>query len=44
MSAKGDMFYAWSKCGINGECGGAVASILKYLLESKTVDVVLTVR
>ncbi|HJJ26730.1 MAG TPA: Coenzyme F420 hydrogenase/dehydrogenase, beta subunit C-terminal domain [Methanocorpusculum sp.] len=44
MAAKGDMFYAWSKCGINGECGGAVSSILKFLLEKKIVDMVLTVR
>lgn len=45
MSAKGDMFYAWTKdAGIKGECGGAVISILKYMLTEKVVDVVLTVR
>src|SRR5574344_1403377 len=45
MSAKGDMFYAWTNVSdIKGECGGAVTSILKYLLESKTVDAVLTVQ
>ncbi len=44
MSAKGDMFYAWTKVdGIQGECGGAVTSILKYLLDEKVVDAVLTV-
>ncbi len=45
MSAKGDMFYAWTNVSdIKGECGGAVTSILKYLLESKIVDAVLTVQ
>ncbi len=45
MSAKGDMFYAWTAVpGIKGECGGAVTSILKYLLDSKIVDGVLTVQ
>ncbi len=45
MSAKGDMFYAWTKsCNIKGECGGAVISLLKYALENKIVDVVLTVK
>ncbi len=45
MSEKGDMFYAWTKSDdIKGECGGAVISILKYALEAKIVDVVLTVR
>jgi len=44
MSAKGDMFYAWTTdaC-INGECGGAVTSLLKYALKNKIVDAVLTV-
>ena len=45
MSAKGDMFYAWTAVpDIKGECGGAVTSILKYLLDSKIVDGVLTVQ
>ncbi|WP_338095079.1 coenzyme F420 hydrogenase/dehydrogenase beta subunit N-terminal domain-containing protein, partial [Methanorbis furvi] len=45
MSAKGDMFYAWTNsCDIKGECGGAVISLLKYALENKLVDVVLTVK
>ena len=45
MSAKGDMFYAWTAVpGIKGECGGAVTSILKYLLDNKIVDAVLTVQ
>lgn len=45
MSEKGDMFYAWTKFDdIKGECGGAVISLLKYALEAKIVDVVLTVR
>lgn len=45
MSAKGDTFYAWTKSSdIKGECGGAVISILKYALENKIVDMVLTVR
>ncbi|MBP5475394.1 MAG: Coenzyme F420 hydrogenase/dehydrogenase, beta subunit C-terminal domain [Methanomicrobium sp.] len=45
MSAKGDMCYAWTKSSdIKGECGGAVISILKYALENKIVDMVLTVR
>lgn len=45
MSAKGDMCYAWTKdAGIKGECGGAVTSLLKYMLENKIVDMVLTVR
>ncbi|MEA5037673.1 hypothetical protein SDC9_31762 [bioreactor metagenome] len=45
MSEKGDMFYAWTKSAdIKGECGGAVISLLKYALEQKIVDVVLTVR
>jgi len=47
MSAKGDMFYTQaSEAAIleKGECGGAVTALLKYALESKTVDAVLTVQ
>jgi len=47
MSAKGDMFYAWSSDAdfVNrGECGGAVTTLLKYALESGMVDAVLTVK
>lgn len=47
MSAKGDMYYAWSTDAdllAKGECGGAVSSLLKYALESKTVDAVLAVK
>lgn len=45
MSAKGDMFYAWTTDeGIKGECGGAVTAILKNLLSSGIVDMVLTVK
>ncbi|MDO5843870.1 MAG: Coenzyme F420 hydrogenase/dehydrogenase, beta subunit C-terminal domain [Methanocorpusculum sp.] len=47
MSAKGDKFYAWanaSKCSVKGECGGAVTALLKYALENKIVDAVLTVK
>ncbi|MDO5843606.1 MAG: Coenzyme F420 hydrogenase/dehydrogenase, beta subunit C-terminal domain [Methanocorpusculum sp.] len=44
MSAKGDMFYSWTKSdSIKGECGGAVTSLLQYALASKTVDAVLAV-
>ena len=44
MSAKGDMFYAWTKeDGVKGECGGAVTTLLKYALKNKIVDAVLTV-
>ncbi|ADN35802.1 coenzyme F420 hydrogenase/dehydrogenase beta subunit domain protein [Methanolacinia petrolearia DSM 11571] len=46
MAAKGDMVYAWAsnpECLKSGECGGAVTSLLKYALESKMVDGVLTV-
>ena len=46
MAAKGDMIYAWAsnpECLKSGECGGAVTSLLKYALESKMVDGVLTV-
>jgi formate dehydrogenase subunit beta len=47
MVAKGDMLYAWAKDADilkKGECGGAVTALLKYALESKTVDAVLAVR
>ncbi|QSZ66618.1 formate dehydrogenase [Methanofollis aquaemaris] len=47
MSAKGDMYYAWSTDAdllAKGECGGAVSSLLKYALESKMVDAVLAVK
>jgi len=45
MSTKGDMFYAWTNDkNIKGECGGAVSTLLKYLLEKKIVDMVLTVK
>jgi formate dehydrogenase subunit beta len=47
MVAKGDMVYAWAKDADilkKGECGGAVTALLKYALESKTVDAVLAVR
>ena len=40
------MIYAWAsnpECLKSGECGGAVTSLLKYALESKMVDGVLTV-
>jgi len=45
MSAKGDMFYAWTNSSeIKGECGGAVATLLQHALQSKMVDAVLAVR
>ncbi|QYZ78560.1 formate dehydrogenase [Methanofollis formosanus] len=47
MSAKGDMYYAWSTDEdllAKGECGGAVSSLLKFALESKMVDAVLAVK
>jgi len=47
MAAKGDMIYAWAKDADilkKGECGGAVTALLKYALESKTVDAVLAVK
>lgn len=45
MSAKGDMFYAWTNSSeIKGECGGAVATLLQHALTSKMVDAVLAVR
>ncbi|MGL4669307.1 MAG: Coenzyme F420 hydrogenase/dehydrogenase, beta subunit C-terminal domain [Methanobacteriaceae archaeon] len=42
-----DMFYAWASDNEileKGECGGAVSSFLKYLLEEKIVDGVLSVK
>jgi formate dehydrogenase subunit beta len=47
MAKKGDMLYAWTNdAGLakKAECGGAVTELLKYALESKTVDAVLAVR
>ena len=47
MSKKGDMLYAWtndSALAKKAECGGAVTELLKYALESKTVDAVLAVK
>ncbi|MDD4299542.1 MAG: Coenzyme F420 hydrogenase/dehydrogenase, beta subunit C-terminal domain [Methanomicrobium sp.] len=46
MAANGDMIYAWASDAdmlAKGECGGAVTSLLKYALENKIVDGVLTV-
>jgi formate dehydrogenase subunit beta len=43
---KGDTYWAWSSDPAivdRGECGGAVTSLLKFALESKQVDAVLTV-
>jgi len=42
-----DMYYAWSpneEIADSGECGGAVTSILKFLLEEGIVDAVLAVQ
>jgi formate dehydrogenase (coenzyme F420) beta subunit len=42
-----DMYYAWSpdeEIAENGECGGAVTSIMKFLLEEGIVDAVLAVK
>ena len=47
MAAKGDMLWAWAKDETmlqNGECGGAVTSLLKFALESGMVDAVLAVK
>ncbi|OPX70338.1 MAG: Formate dehydrogenase subunit beta [Methanoregulaceae archaeon PtaB.Bin108] len=47
MAKKGDMLYAWttdSALAKKAECGGAVTELLKYALESKTVDAVLAVK
>jgi len=44
---KGDMIYAWTNdadLAKKAECGGAVTELLKYALESKTVDAVLAVK
>lgn len=41
-----DMYYAWANneaIKSKGECGGAVTTLLKYALESKTVDAVLAI-
>ncbi|NLD57480.1 MAG: formate dehydrogenase, partial [Methanomicrobiales archaeon] len=46
MAKKGDMLYAWTNDAAlakKAECGGAVTELLKYALESKTVDAVLAV-
>ncbi len=43
MVAKGDLLYAWAKDKTTqekGESGGAITALLKYMLESKTVDAV----
>ncbi|HSQ01941.1 MAG TPA: coenzyme F420 hydrogenase/dehydrogenase beta subunit N-terminal domain-containing protein, partial [Methanobacterium sp.] len=42
-----DMYYAWSpneEIAESGECGGAVTSILKFMLEEGIVDAVLAVK
>ncbi|WFN35487.1 Coenzyme F420 hydrogenase/dehydrogenase, beta subunit C-terminal domain [Methanogenium sp. S4BF] len=47
MVAKGDMVYASASDAAvleKGECGGAVTALLKYALESGTVDAVLAVK
>ena len=47
MAAKGEMLYAWTNdanLAMKAECGGAVTELLKYALESKTVDAVLAVK
>ncbi|MDN7023927.1 formate dehydrogenase [Methanoculleus sp. FWC-SCC1] len=47
MVAKGDMVYAWAADAAvqeKGECGGAVSALLKYALESGTVDAVLAIK
>jgi len=47
MAAKGDMVYAWAKDAETlkkGECGGAITALLKYALESKTVDAVVAIK
>ena len=47
MTSKGDLIYAWSTDpGVveMGESGGAVTAILKFALESNTVDAVLAVK
>jgi formate dehydrogenase subunit beta len=47
MAKKGEMLYAWTNDAAlakKAECGGAVTELLKYALESKTVDSVLAVK
>jgi len=47
MAKKGEMLYAWTTnadLAKKAECGGAVTELLKYALESKTVDAVLAVK
>jgi len=47
MAKKGEMLYAWTNdAGLakKAECGGAVTELLKYALESKTVDAVIAVK
>lgn len=47
MAAKGDMVLAWTTNADlqkKAECGGAVTALLKYALENKIVDAVLTVQ
>ncbi len=42
-----DMYYAWSpddEIAESGECGGAVTSVMKFLLEEGIVDAVLAVK
>ena len=46
MTKKGDMLYAWTndaEIQKKGELGGAVTTLWKYALESKTVDAVLVI-
>ncbi len=47
MASKGDMVYVWAKDAETlkkGECGGAITALLKYALESKTVDAVVAIK
>ncbi len=47
MTAKGEMFYAWTTnkgLAEKAECGGAVTGLLKFALENKIVDAVLAVK
>ncbi len=47
MATKGDLLYASAKDSAiqeKGETGGAVTALLKYMLESKTVDAVYTMQ
>jgi formate dehydrogenase subunit beta len=46
MAMKGEMLYAWTNdanLAKKAECGGAVTELLKYALETKTVDAVIAV-